>query len=87
MVGKKELICNIDDVAFYIVPHNSTNGLRQRLLGLGVVEEVSFINKKVKSYSCRHFKMMRESINRGLHARVVVERILVKVVELRSISL
>lgn len=87
MVGRRELICNNDNVASYTVLHNSTNVLHRGSLGASIVEKVGFISKEIKSYICRHLETMGESINLAFHARIVVEHVLVKFTELKGIPL
>lgn len=65
--------------------HNSTHVLCRRPSGLNVVKSVGFIGQEAKGYIRRQLKTMEQSINPALHAWVVVERIAVKVTELRCV--
>lgn len=67
--------------------HNSTNVLCRGLLGSNVVERVYLISEQAKDHTRKDFKTMGEGINQALHARVVIERITVKVAELKDIPL
>lgn len=81
------MIGNVDDIASYAVLQDSANILRRGLLGSSVIKKVSFINKQTKSHACRYFKTMEEGINPAFHARVVIERVAVKVAKLGSVPL
>lgn len=85
MVGKRQLIDDVNDVASYTVLHNSTHVLRRGPLVLSVVEGIGLIGKKAKSYARRYFKTMGKNINQAFHAWVVIERVAVKVAELRGV--
>lgn len=87
MVGKRQLIGNVDNVASYPVSHNSTNVPRRGSSGSSVVEKVCLIGEQAKSHARREFKTMREDINPALHARVIIERVAVEVAELRDVPL
>lgn len=84
---QKKLIGNINDVTPYTVLNNSTNVLRKRPLGLSVIDGIHFIGKEAKDYTCRDIETMQENINPAFYTRVVIERVTVKVAELRGISL
>lgn len=87
MVGKKELFCNINNVASYTISYNSTNVLHKSLLDLNIIEGIGLIDKKAKGYACKYLKMMQESINLALYARVIVECISVEVAKSKVITL
>ena len=63
LVGKRQLIGNIDNVASYTVSHDSANVLRKGLSGLNVIERVSLIREKTKWHAHKHLKTMGEGIN------------------------
>lgn len=88
MVGKKQLIGNIDDInTFYTVLHNSTHVLRKGSLVLSVIKSVGLICEEVKGYACRYLKTIGKSINPTFHAWVVIECIAVNITKLRGILL
>lgn len=87
MVGKKKLVGNVNNIAFYIVAHNSRNVLHKRPSGSSVVKEVRFIGEKAKHHACRYFKTMRENINAAFHALVVIGRVAVEIAEFRDVPL
>lgn len=87
MVGKKQLIGNVDGITSYTVLHNSMHVLRKGPLVLNVIESVGLISEEVKGYACRYLKIMGKSINPAFHACDVIERIVVNVTELRGIPL
>lgn len=87
MVGKKQLIGDINNIVFYIASHNSTNILRKRSSSSSVVKGVRLIGEKTKSNARRYLKMMGRSINPALHAWVIVECVVIEVAELRDVSL
>ena len=81
-VGKNELIGDVNNVASYAVPHDSANVLRRRSSGSSIIERARLICEKGKGHACRYLKTMGEDINPAFHARVVIERVAVKVAEL-----
>lgn len=85
MVGKKELIGDVDNVTSYTMLHNSRNILRKRLSGSSIVKVVRLINEEAKVYTRRYLKTMRESINPAFHALVVIDRVIIKIVEFKGI--
>lgn len=87
MVGKKKLVGNVNNVASYIVAHNSPNVPHKRPSGSSVVKRVRFIGEKAKHHTCRYFKTMRESINAVFHALVVIGRVAVEIAEFRNVPL
>lgn len=87
MVGKRQLISEVDNVASYSLSYNNTNIPRRGSSGSSVVERVCLIGKQTKSHARRVFKTMGEGINSALHAWVVIERVAVKVAELRVVPL
>lgn len=60
--------------------------LRKRPSISSVVESVSLISDETKGYICRYLKTMGMSINPTFYAWVIIERIAVKVAELRGVS-
>ena len=82
MVGKRQLIGNIDNIASYTVLHDSADVLRRGLLGPNIIKRVSLIHEETKNYAHRHLKTMGEDINLAFHARVVIERVAIEVAEL-----
>ncbi len=64
---------------------DGANLLRRGSSSLSVIERVCLIRKKAKGYSRRYLKMIGEGIDPALHARVVIERVAVKVAELRGV--
>lgn len=86
MARKKQLISDINNVAFYIVPYNSINVLCKRPLGLSVVKKIHLFGKKAKGYIYRYLKTMEENINPVFHAWVIIEHVAVKIVEFKNIS-
>ncbi len=67
--------------------HNSTNVLRRGSLGSSVVERVCLIGEQATGHACKDLKTMGEGINPALYARVVIERVVIEVAELRGVSL
>lgn len=67
--------------------HDSADILRKGLSSLSVIESVSFIREETKGHACRYFKTTGEGIYPAFHARVVIERVAVKVAELGCIPL
>lgn len=84
MVSKRNLVGNVDNIAPYTMLYNSTNILCKRLLGLKVVKKIGLIGEKAKNHACKHFKIMRESINPAFYTWIVIKRIAVKVAEFRG---
>ena len=82
MVGKIELIDNIDNVAFYIVLHDSTNVFRRWSSGLSIIDRVCFICEEAKNNTRKYLKIMKEGINLAFHAQVIIKYIAVEVTEL-----
>lgn len=82
LVGKWELIGDVNNITFYTVFHDSTNILYRETLGLSVIERVYLISKKAKGNAHRYFKTMREGINLALYVWVVIEGVAFEVVEL-----
>ncbi len=79
MVGKKELICNVNNVTSYTILDNSTNILYRGSSGSNVVKKIGFICEGTKSYTPSYYKIMEESINPAFHAQVVIMRVSVEV--------
>lgn len=67
-VGKRKLVGNVDNVASYIMAHNSINVLCKESLSLSVIEGVRLIGEEAKGHARRHLKMIRESINPTFYA-------------------
>ena len=67
--------------------HNSADVLRRRSLSPSVIESVSLIYEETEDHACRYLKMMGEGVNPAFHARVVIERVAVKVAELGCVPL
>lgn len=53
MVGKRQLISDVDDVASYTVLHDSTDVLHRGPLGLSIVKKVDLIGEKPKGHARR----------------------------------
>lgn len=85
-VGKRQLIGNVNYVAYYAVLHHSADVLRKRLLGLSVIKKVNLISEKTKGYCRSYFKTMRKGINLAFYTKVVIEGVTVKVAELGSVT-
>lgn len=82
MINKKELIGDIDNVAFYSILLDIVNVLRRWSSGLNFTERVCLIYKKVKDNTCGYLKIMKESINPVHYARIVIEYVIIKVTKL-----
>ncbi len=54
---------------------------------MSIIEGVCLIGQEAKGNTCWHFEAMEEDVDLVFHARVVVEGIAVKVVELRGVPL
>lgn len=87
MVGKKELISNINNITSYAVLYFSVDVLCKGLSGSSVIKRVSFISKKTKSHAHRYIKTMKKGINLVFHAQVVIKYIAVKVTKLGSVPI
>lgn len=85
MIGKRQLIGNVNNVIPYIMSHNSTNILCKGLSDLNIVKRVYFIGEEAKGHAYRYFKIMEESINLAFHACVVIESIAIKIAEFRGV--
>ena len=81
-IGKRELIDDVDDIVSYTISHNSANVLCGWSSGLNVIERVCLIREEAKGNARKYLKTMGEGINPALHARVVIERVTVKVAKL-----
>ena len=82
MLGKKELISNVNIIRSYTVSYNSMNVLRNGSLDSSVIERVCLICEKAKGHACRYLKTMGEGIDLAFHTWVVIERVAVEVAEL-----
>lgn len=87
MVGKKNLIGNVNDVVSYTIFHNSINILHKETSDISVVNGVSSISEKAKSHAYKYLETMGECINPALHAWVIIEYVTVEVTEIRYILL
>ena len=87
MVGKRQLIGNINNVVSYTMSHNSTNVLRKGPSSLSIVESICLIGEEAKGHPCNYLKTMGKSINPVFHAWVVIEHVAVKIAELRGVPL
>ncbi len=87
MVGERQLIGDVDDVASYAVSHNSADVLRRRSSSPSVIKSVGLIRKETEGHACRHLETMGESINPAFHTRVVIEYVAVEVAELGCVLL
>lgn len=85
MIGKRQLIVNVDNVTPYTVTHNSTNVPYRGQPGSSVVKGVCFIGEKVKSHVRRYLKTIEKSINPAFHAWVVIESVVVKVAKFKVV--
>lgn len=85
MVGKRELIDSVDNIAPYTVLYNSINILYRWLLSSSIIKRVGFIGEEAKDYACRYLKTMEESINPALYAQVVMECVTIKVAKLKGV--
>lgn len=81
------MIYNIDNIASYGVPHDSSNVLGKGLSSMSVLKKICFIGQKAKGNACQYFEAVTEGVDLALYAQVVVEGIAVKIAELRGISL
>lgn len=86
MVGKKELIGDVDNIAPYTIPHNNTNLLYRGLLSSSIIKRVDFISKEAKGYAYRYLKIMGESINPVFHIQGIMEYVTIKGAELKGIA-
>lgn len=84
-IGKKKLIHNVNNIAFYAMPHNSANVLGGGLSSTSFVEEIHLVDQEAKANACWYLEAMRKSVDLAFHARVVVKGIAIKIVELRGI--
>lgn len=66
--------------------HDSANVLDGKLPRTSIVERVCFVGYEVKGNACRYFETTREGVDLVFHARVVVEGVVIKVAELKSVS-
>lgn len=87
MVGKRQLISDVNNIVSYTVSHDNADVLRKGSAGRSVIEKVSLIHEEVKGHACRHFKTMGEGINLALHAWVIIEHVVVEVAELGCVPL
>lgn len=54
---------------------------------MGIVDGVSLIGQEAKGHTYRYLKTIGEHINLVFYAHVVIERVAVKVTELRDVPL
>lgn len=59
MVGKKQLIGDVNNIALYAVLHYSADISRKSLAGSRVINRVILISEETKNYSCRYLKTMK----------------------------
>lgn len=85
--GKGKLICNVNNITSYTMPHDSTNVLSGGSLSTSVVERVCLVGQEVKGNACQHFEAIKKGINPAFHTRVVVEGIMVEIAKLRDVPL
>lgn len=81
------MICDIDNIASYVVPHDSANVLGEGSLRTSIIKRVCLVGQKVKGNARWYFEAMEEGVDPAFHARVVVESIAVKIAKLRGIPL
>lgn len=81
------MICDIDDIASYAMPHDSSNILGGGSLSTSVVERVRLVGQEAKSNARQYFEVVRKGVDPALHAWVIVEGITVETAELRSVPL
>lgn len=81
------MICNVNNIAFYAVPHDSSNVLGKKSSSTKVIERVRFVGQEVKGNVRRYFEAVREGVEPVLYAWVVVEGIVVKIAKLRGVPL
>lgn len=87
MVGKKDLIDNINNIAPYIVLHKDRNVLRRGPSSSSIVKKIGLIVEKAKDHACKYLKTMEECINLVFHAWVVIKCVAIEVAELKGIPL
>lgn len=87
MIGKRQLIDNVNNITSYTISHNNMYVLRIGLLGSSIVESVGFIGEEAKSYTCRNLKTMGKSINLAFYIWIVIEHIAIEVTKLKYILL
>lgn len=81
------MIDNVDNVASYIVSHNSADVLRKGSSGPSIIESINLIREETKGHARRYFKTIREGINPAFHAQVIIKRVAVEVAELGCVLL
>lgn len=81
------MICNIDNIATYPVPHDSANVLGEGLSSTSIVEKVGLVGWEAKNNACRYFKAMGQGVNLVFYTSVIVEGIAVEVAELIAVPL
>lgn len=69
---KGKLICDIDNIASYVIAHDSANVLGGTLSSIWFVKKVCLIGPAVKGNTCLYFETMREGVDPALNAQVVV---------------
>lgn len=81
------MICNIDNIASYAIPHDSANVLSGGSLSTSIVKRVCLVGQEVEGNARQYFEVMGEGVNLVFYARVIVGGIVVKVIELRGVQL
>lgn len=51
-VGKRKLIRNVNNIASYAVPYDSTNLQGGRLSSTSIVKKICFVSKEIKGNAC-----------------------------------
>lgn len=61
------MIYDIDDIASYVVPHDSSNVLDRELLSMSIVKEVYLIGQESEGNTYQYFEMVKEGVNLSLY--------------------
>lgn len=67
--------------------YGSSNILGGGLLSTSVVKRVRFIGQETKDNAHQYFKAVRDGIDPAFYAQVVIKGIMVKIAELKDLSL
>ena len=85
MVGKRQLICNINNIAAYAVLNDGTYILGWWPTRSRVVERISFVSWEAQGNAGWYLETVRKRVDPAFHAWVIVQGVPVEVAEFRRI--
>lgn len=66
------MICNVDNIASYAVPHDSSNVLGRGLSSINIIKKVRLVSQEAKGNALWYFEAVREGVDLALYAQLLL---------------